>query len=152
MKTPFVARRVAFGVLYATLGAGIIVLLAAASFGASANITIHDAYSRPANDMGAVFLTIENAGSIDEQLDDARSTVAGATEVHETYTVASGDAMRHIPSLTIPAGKSVTLKPGGYHIMLIGLKNDLRPGDRFTIGLHFHDAGWIDVPVVVRPF
>jgi len=152
MKNPTGLRRVALGVLYATIGAGIIVLLAAASFGASTNISIHDAYSRPANDMGAVFLTIENSGAGDEQLDGARSTVAGATEVHETYTVAGGDAMRHIPSLTIPAGKSVTLKPGGYHIMLIGLNHDLRVGDHFTIGLHFHDAGWIDVPVVVRSF
>jgi copper(I)-binding protein len=146
-------RRVALGVLYSTFGVGIIVLLAAAAFGASSSaISIHDAYSRPATDMGAVFLTIENASASDEQLDDARSTVANATEVHETYVVAGGDAMRHIPSLTIPAGKSVTLKPGGYHIMLIGLRGELHPGDHFTIGLHFHGAGWIDVPVVVRNF
>jgi copper(I)-binding protein len=131
---------------------GFILVMAAQAFGASSAITISDAYSRPATDMGAVFLTIENTGSSDEQLDDARSTVADATEVHETYAVAGGEGMRHIPSLTIPAGKSVTLKSGGYHIMLIGLRNELHPGDHFTIGLHFHGAGWIDVPVVVRNF
>jgi len=133
------------------IGIAAIVLMATPASGA-ATITIHDAYSRPANDMGAVFLTIENAGTADEQLDAARSDVADATEVHETYKVDGGDAMRHIPSLPIPAGKSVTLHPGGYHIMLIGLRHGLRVGDRFTIGLHFHDAGWIDVPVIVRSF
>jgi copper(I)-binding protein len=132
---------------------GFILVMGAQAFGSSSStITVHDAFSRPATDMGAVFLTIENTGSSDEQLDDARSTVANATEVHETYAVAGGEGMRHIPSLTIPAGKSVTLKSGGYHIMLIGLRNELHPGDHFTIGLHFHNAGWIDVPVVVRNF
>jgi copper(I)-binding protein len=131
---------------------GFILVMGAQAFGSSSTITVHDAFSRPATDMGAVFLTIENTGSSDEELDDARSTVANATEVHETYAVAGGEGMRHIPSLTIPAGTSVTLKSGGYHIMLIGLRNELHPGDQFTIGLHFHNAGWIDVPVVVRSF
>jgi periplasmic copper chaperone A len=128
-----------------------IAVLAAAPSSAD-QITVNGAYSRPANDMGAVFLTIVNAGPSNDALDAARSDVADATEVHETYQVAGGDAMRHIPSLAIPAGQSVVLKSGGYHIMLIGLKRDLRVGDTFTIGLHFAHAGWVDVPVLVKPF
>lgn len=134
------------------ISALITVAILAAAPTSAGPITVNGAYSRPANDMGAVFLTIVNAGQADDALDAARSDVAGATEVHETYQVAGGDAMRHIPSLAIPARQSVVLKSGGYHIMLIGLKHELRVGDTFTIGLHFAHAGWVDVPVTVKPF
>jgi len=143
-----------FAIRAASMAVSALVTIAvlAAAPSSSASISVNGAFSRPANDMGAVFLTIVNAGSSADALDGARSDVAGATEVHETYQVAGGDAMRHIPSLAIPAGGTVVLKSGGYHIMLIGLKQDLRVGDRFTIGLHFAHAGWVDVPVVVKSF
>jgi copper(I)-binding protein len=118
----------------------------------AASMQIHDAYSRPANDMGAVFLTIVNGGTSDDAIDNARSDVAGATEVHETYDTGSGSGMRHIPRLPIGAGRTLSFHSGGYHVMLIGLKRELRAGDRFTIGLHFEHAGWIDIPVLVKGF
>jgi periplasmic copper chaperone A len=115
-------------------------------------IQIHNAYSRPANEMGAVFLTIVNGGSSADAVDDARSDVADATEVHESYDTGSGSGMRHIPRLAIAAGEALSFHSGGYHVMLIGLKHDLRAGDKFKIGLHFEHAGWIEVPVAVEPF
>lgn len=117
-----------------------------------AAITVSGAYSRPATDMGAVFLKIENSGKDADRLDGADSTVASATEVHESYAVDGGEAMRHVPYLEIPAGKMVALKSGGYHIMLIGLHHDLQVGQHFTIRLHFAAAGWVDVPVEVKSF
>ena len=102
--------------------------------------------------MGAVFLTVVNVGATDDAIDGARSDVAGATEVHESYDTGSGSGMRHIPRLPIDAGQTVSFHSGGYHVMLIGLKHELRTGDQFTIGLHFEHAGWIDVPVTVRAF
>lgn len=145
-------KRIAVAALTMSLSALATAALLAAAPANSPPITVSGAFSRPANDMGAVFLSIDNTGQSDDALDGARSDVADATEVHETYQVDGGDAMRHIPSLAIPAGQTVTFKSGGYHIMLIGLKRDLRPGDTFVIGLHFAKAGWIDVPVVVKPF
>jgi copper(I)-binding protein len=118
----------------------------------AAPIQIRDAYSRPAIDMGAVFLTVVNGGASDDAIDNARSDVAGATEIHESYDTGSGSGMRHIPLLPIPAGQTLSFHSGGYHVMLIGLKHELRAGDQFTIGLHFEHAGWIDVPVIVRGF
>jgi len=115
-------------------------------------IQISHAYSRPANDMGAVFLTIVNGGSSADAIDGARSDVADATEVHETYDTGSGSGMRHIPRLPIVGGQTLSFHSGGYHVMLIGLKHSLKVGDHFTIGLHFEHAGWIDVPVVVESF
>ena len=137
-----------------TFAIALIMLLSAGQASASqaAPVQIHDAYSRPAIDMGAVFLTVVNGGATDDALDGARSDVADATEVHESYDTGSGSGMRHIPRLTIAAGQSVSFHSGGYHVMLIGLKHELRVGDRFTIGLHFVHAGWIDVPVTVRGF
>lgn len=145
-------RRFTLAVATISLSALVTAGLLAAAPSSSSAITVSGAYSRPANDMGAVFLSIANAGRSADALDGARSDVAGATEVHETYQVDGGDAMRHVASLAIPAGQTVELRSGGYHIMLIGLKHGLRAGDRFTIGLHFAHAGWIDVPVVVKPF
>jgi copper(I)-binding protein len=124
----------------------------AAVDGHAAPIQIRDAYSRPANDMGAVFLTIVNGGASDDAVDAARSDIADATEVHETYDTGGGSGMRHIPRLPITAGQSLSFHSGSYHVMLIGLKRELRAGDRLTIGLHFEHAGWIDVPVIVRGF
>jgi copper(I)-binding protein len=60
--------------------------------------------------------------------------------------------MRHIPRLPIAGGQRLSFHSGGYHVMLIGLKHDLRTGDRFKLGLHFEHAGWIEVPVVVEAF
>lgn len=143
-----------FAIRAASMAVSALVTIAvlAAAPSSSAPISVSGAFSRPANDMGAVYLTIANVGASGDALDGARSDVADATEVHETYQVDGGDAMRHIPSLAIPAGATVVFKSGGYHIMLIGLKHGLRVGDHFTIGLHFAHAGWVDVPVVVKSF
>ena len=145
-------KRFAIRAASMAVSALVTVAVLAAAPSSSASISVSGAFSRPANDMGAVFLTIANAGASDDALDGARSDVADATEVHETYQVDGGDAMRHVPSLAIPAGATVVFKSGGYHVMLIGLKRDLRVGDHFTIGLHFVHAGWVDVPVVVKSF
>ena len=145
-------KRLALAIITMSASALVTAGILAPASSETAAIAVNGAYSRPANAMGAVFLTIVNSGTTDDSLDGARSDVADATEVHETYQVDGGEAMRHIPSLAVPAGQSVVLKSGGYHIMLIGLRHELRVGDRFTIGLHFARAGWVDVPVVVKSF
>jgi periplasmic copper chaperone A len=57
--------------------------------------------------------------------------------------------MRPLPSLDIPAGKPVTLQPGGLHVMLEGLKVPLRQGQSFPVDLQFEKAGRREVAVVV---
>ena len=59
--------------------------------------------------------------------------------------------MRMLPDgLEIPAKGEVLLKPGGYHVMLIGVKQDLKPGDRFTVDLEFEKSGTVTVEPEVR--
>jgi periplasmic copper chaperone A len=59
----------------------------------------------------------------------AASPVAGVTEIHEMKMEGSMMKMRAIPRLDLPAGKPVTLGPGGYHIMLMNLKQPVKKGD-----------------------
>jgi copper(I)-binding protein len=97
---------------------------------------------------GGVFLTLRG-GAVADRLLHAESPVATTAEMHET--VQSGDVMemRPIPALPIPANVTVALKPGSYHIMLMGLQRQLKPGDTFPVTLQFEKAGAKTVTVTV---
>ncbi|TAK55016.1 MAG: copper chaperone PCu(A)C [Dehalococcoidia bacterium] len=103
-----------------------------------------------AGDRGAAYMVIKNTGTVDDALIGAESTVAAATEVHES--VISGDTvtMRPVPRIELKAGDTLELQPGGYHIMLIGLNEPLVAGTTFTVTLKFEQAGSIPVTVDVR--
>jgi len=59
-------------------------------------------------------------------------------------------SMQQVPSIVVPAGESVALEPGGFHIMLMQLAEPLETGSEFTVTLTFEKAGAIDVNVTVR--
>jgi len=63
------------------------------------------------------------------------SPVAGVVEIHEMAMEGTTMRMRAVPSLELPAGGAVELKPGGYHVMLMDLKQQLKPGDRVPLTL-----------------
>jgi len=65
----------------------------------------------------------------------ARSPVAGVVEIHEMRMESNVMRMRAIPKLDLPAGQAVELKPGGYHVMLMDLKQPLKKGDTVPITL-----------------
>jgi len=65
----------------------------------------------------------------------ASSPVAGMVEVHEMAMEGNVMKMRAVPALDLPAGKVVELKPRGYHVMLMGLKQQLKPGDTVAVTL-----------------
>lgn len=71
----------------------------------------------------------------------ASSPVAGVVEIHEMVMDGSTMKMRAIPGLDLPAGKMVDLKPGGYHVMLMDLKQQLKPGDTVPVTLVIEGAG-----------
>ena len=129
---------------------------------------------------GAAYMVIENTGSAADAVVGGTSDVATAVEVHETYALESmpGESampaesqgmggmespaassgmdtgsvmgMRQIERLDIPAGSTVELKPGGYHIMLIGLTRELVVGEKIEITLTFEKAGAVKVTAEVR--
>ncbi|MEZ5645733.1 MAG: copper chaperone PCu(A)C [Burkholderiaceae bacterium] len=76
----------------------------------------------------------------DVRLVAAESDVAAVVEVHEMAMENNVMKMRQIPGLDLPAGRTVELKPGGYHVMLIDLKQPLKAGESVPITLVFEDA------------
>jgi copper(I)-binding protein len=101
---------------------------------------------------GAAFMLIQNSGIEDDVLLGGETAVAEVVEVHEMADVDGVMEMRPLTDgLTIPAGGEETLEPGGYHIMLIGLREDLTNGKTYDLTLSFKHAGEITVPVTVRP-
>lgn len=91
---------------------------------------------------GVVYLTLTNKGRTSERLIGVHSDVADHAELHETIMEAGGlMKMRPVEGgIEISAGGQTALKPGSYHIMLMGLKQDLKVGDRFSVVLTFEKS------------
>lgn len=84
----------------------------------------------------------------------ASSPVAGVVEIHEMAMEGNVMKMRAVPALELPAGKTVELKPGGYHVMLMDLKKPLSAGDTVPITLVVESGGQresVEVKAAVRP-
>lgn len=117
-------------------------------------IAISGAWARPTIGEGrvtAAYMTIGNAGSADDVLVGATSPQAARVEIHETKMTDDGVmTMRPLASgLAVPAGGSISLKPGGAHVMVMGLEGGLTEGGVLPLTLKFKNAGAIDVPVPV---
>ena len=79
------------------------------------------------------FMTLTAPG--ESRLVEVRSPVAGTVEIHEMKMDGNVMRMRPIQALVLPPGKPVELRPGGYHVMLMGLKQVLKPGDSVPLTL-----------------
>ena len=134
----------------------IIAVLAACSGGVQGpNVTIEDVWARPspaAEGTSAAYMMLKNSGSEADTLVKAAGTVSEAVEIHEMVMENEVMKMRPVTGqrLDIPAGGAVELKPGGYHIMLIGLKQQLKPGDKIDLTLTFEKSGDKTVQAEVR--
>ena len=78
--------------------------------------------------------------SANARLVEAQSPVAGVVEIHEMAMEKDVMKMRQIPGLDLAAGRTMELKPGGYHVMLMDLKQPLKAGEQVPITLVFEDA------------
>lgn len=90
---------------------------------------------------GAIYLTITNTGSAPDTIEGASTPAADKTELHEMTMVNGVMEMRPVASLSIDPGKSLTLKPNGYHLMLLGLKAPLKAGQTLPVTVMFKHAG-----------
>ena len=84
------------------------------------------------------------------RLVSASSPVAGVVEIHEMKMDGSVMKMGAIPSLDLPAGKNVELKPGGYHVMLMDLKQQLKVGETVPVTLVIESADKVRETVEVK--
>jgi len=115
-------------------------LLAGATL-AQAQVTIQDPWVRgtvPKQQASGAFMQL--SASKDTRLIAAQSPVAHVVEIHEMLMDNNIMKMRQIPGLDIVPGRVLELKPGGFHIMLIELKQQLKGGDVVPITLIFEDT------------
>ena len=86
---------------------------------------------------------------------EVRSPVAGVAEIHEMSMTDNMMRMRQVKELALPAGKAVELKPGGYHVMLLDLKGQVKAGDKIPLTLVVEGEDkhrvTIEVNAVARP-
>jgi len=151
------------------------------------NITISDAWARPAAMMmamddstgsmddsmsgmddsmsgmhaagatTAVYFTLINSGNASDTLIEivdamveTSGDLAAAVELHESRMQDGVMSMQKVSGVEIPAGESVMLKPGSYHVMILGLKRDLTPGENITLKLRFSSGDEQTIVVQVR--
>lgn len=98
---------------------------------------------------GAIYMTITGGGTADRLL-KAESDAAANVEMHSVTSENGMMQMRPMSDIPIPANGSVELKPGGMHIMLIGVKPDVKPGGTISLKLTFEKAGVKNVMAEVR--
>ncbi|CAN7499968.1 copper chaperone PCu(A)C [Acidovorax sp. LjRoot118] len=105
---------------------------------ANAQVTVKDAWVRatvPQQQATGAFMQLSAAK--DSKLVSASSPLTPVVEVHEMAMQDNVMRMRQIPAVELPAGKAVDLKPGGYHVMLLDLKQQVKEGDTVPITLVF---------------
>jgi hypothetical protein len=103
----------------------------------------------PTAQTGAAYFLIRGGG-VEDRLLGASSAVAERVELH-THTMSGGMMqMRQVPDVSVAAGQAIEFRPGGLHVMLIGLKAPLAAGASFEVALQFEKAGTVRVPVEVR--
>lgn len=118
----------------------------------TAGITLEHVWARPSPGnatMGAAYLTVIGGG-LPDRLIGISSPAAAKTEVHETINDNGVLKMRAVPSMVLEPGKPVAFQPGGYHVMLMGLKSPLKLGDSFPLTLTFEHAAPITVMTTVE--
>lgn len=116
-------------------------------------LTIGHPYARataPGQPAGGAYLSVRNAGTASDKLVAASADVAASVELHEMKMDGTVMRMREVSAVEVPAGQAVELKPGGLHIMLMGLKAPLKQGDKFPLKLKFEKAGEVTVTVNVE--
>ena len=120
----------------------------------SGSISIEKPFSRATpggSKIGVGYMTITNKGNAADRLLSASSPAAGKVEIHEMTMQGGVMKMRELAGgLPIEAGKTASLAPGGYHLMLVELKAPLKKGDKILVTLIFENAGKVDVTLDVQ--
>ncbi len=116
-------------------------------------LMISGAYARatvPGQEVGAVYMTIENKGDQPEQLLGANSPIADNVTLHNTRMTQGMSTMTHMTTIEVPAHGKVDLAPGSYHLMLDNLHQPLKAGDSIEVNLNFRHAGTMHMQVPVK--
>ena len=116
-------------------------------------IKVENAYTRatvPGQQVAGGFMKIENKGASVDQLLSASSPAAGEVQLHEMAMEGNVMKMRQVKDIAVPAGGAVELKPGGLHLMFMGLKGPFAAGETVPVKLKFAKAGELEVKMPVN--
>jgi periplasmic copper chaperone A len=132
----------------------ILMVLTVPAFAQSSSIQVEKPWARATPGgatTGVTYMTINNKSNVADRLNAVSSDVAKTLQIHEMKVVDGVMKMHEISGgLPVPAGGSVALKPGGYHVMLIGLNKPLKAGENFPLTLVFEKAGKVSIEVPVQ--
>lgn len=120
---------------------------------AQGQITVKEPHARATigqAKVSAAYMTIETTAGPD-RLVAATSPVAGTVELHTHLHEGGVMKMRQVQAIELAPGKPAVLETGGYHIMMLDLKQPLKAGETIPLTLTFEKAGKVEVQVPVRP-
>jgi copper(I)-binding protein len=131
---------------------GLVLLLTLSACSAPGDMEVHSAWVRPTarGENAAVYLTLHNHSSDDDELIGASSPAADAVELHESTMENDVMQMNMIMSVPIASEEEIVFAPGGLHIMLIGVKEALVLGGHIAVVLNFNNHEDIAVEVQIE--
>ena len=127
--------------------------LAFVSFNAFSQVEIEAPWSRatpPGAKIAAGYMTIRNKSGAADRLVGGSSPLAAKVETHVTKREGDIMKMREVKGYDVPAHGSFELKPGGAHLMLVGIKRPFKDGDKVPLVLRFEKAGEVKTELAVR--
>lgn len=140
--------------ILAAAGLTLAAILALAPGVLASDVMVMNAFARasatPQASSAVAYVTLENYGAEADQLLSIATDQAAAAHLHDTKTVDGIASMTPVESLDLAAGQTLAMKPGGLHIMLVGLKAPLQKGSEINLELTFEKAGKITVEVPVE--
>ncbi len=115
-------------------------------------VTVSEPWVRAAiqGGTGAAYMVLKNAGKEDMKLVSVAADLAQSVELHQTTMSGGMMQMSPVKDITVPAGGQTELKPGSYHVMLIGLKRELKAGEKLDLTLTFDKGAAMKVTANVK--
>ncbi len=125
----------------------------AAEESSGAKIMVMEPWSRPSPMMagnGVIYMTLMNNGNSADVLLGVETDIAETAELHETKMENDVMKMSPLANIKVPASGSAALEPGGMHVMLINLKQELVSGEKIAFTLNFEKSGPMTVEAEIR--
>lgn len=120
---------------------------------AASDIVVDNPYVRavpPGQPNSAAFMVLQNNGTAAHSIVEAESNVADVVELHTHINEGGMMKMRQVKQIEIPAQGKTSLQPGGLHVMFLGLKSELKPGQLVPVTLIFEDGSNTTLHAPVR--
>lgn len=145
-------RRILLDV-FAAVSLTIAAVVTSVSGASASSVMVMNAFARasatPTAQTGAAYVSLMNHADDGDRLVSVSTPVAAMAHLHKSEIVDGVMKMEPVEGLELPGHGMLEMKPGGFHIMMMGLKQPLKKGEEIEITLHFEKAGDVTVQVPV---